>query len=215
MATLDVVSYDRARQSRNIGPVDTSKKPLFESVISAVSQRMDELCGPIVQRTITEIVEVDRPMTSIRLATGPVSSITSVTVYVTGDDTTLTAETLTTAGGYLPEFENRIRPDGTSQLLSGVLRRRLAFGDSWWDWPSRVRVVYVAGRYANTAAAVDSRFEQAALIAIASMWRTYGQQVDLNAGEYATPFQSFPSVDIPAAALSLVAADRVHVAGIA
>jgi hypothetical protein len=216
MATLDVVSYERARQALSIGPADSSRRDLFEAAITAVSQRMDEVCGPIVQRTITEIVEVDRPMTTIRLSTGPVSSITSVTAYVTGTGAALTAETLVAAGGYLPEFEDRIRPDGTSQLLSGVIRRRLAYGDSWWDWPSRVQVVYVAGRYANTAAAADSRFEQAALIALRSLWRTYQSQVAAAAdGDYAAPFQAFPSVAIPAAALELVAADRVHVVGMA
>lgn len=216
MADNDVVSYDRARQALSIGPVDTSKKTLLEAAITAISQRMDELCGPIVRRTVTEVVDIDHPTTEIRLSVGPVSSITTVTVYQSGSGTVLTGETLAASGGYLAELQQRIRPDGTSQMLSGELYRRSSFVNTWWEWPSRVQVVYVAGRYATTADAADSRFEQAALIALRSLWRTYQSQVATAAdGDYAAPFQAFPSVAVPAAALELVSADRVFVAGMA
>lgn len=217
MAATDVVSYDLARQALSIGPVDTSRKVLLESAIEAVSQRMDELCGPIVQRTVTEIIEVPRweRVTDLRITGGPVTSITSVKSYEDGVETTLTAETLTVAGDYLAELAPRVRPDGTSQMLSGRLLRRSSFSDWWWTCGTRIQVVYTAGRYATTAAVAD-RFTQAALIALRSLWRTYQSQVaTASDGDYAAPFQAFPSVAIPAAALELVAADRVHVVGIA
>lgn len=213
MAATDVVSYDLARQALSIGPVDTSKKTLLESAIEAVSQRMDEVCGPIVQRTLTQVIDVPRweHVTSLRLAVGPVASITSVKSYDLGAETTLTAETLTTAGDYLAELEQRVRPDGTSQMLSGVLRRRSAFSDSSWECGSRVQVVYVAGRHATTSAVAD-RFVQAALISLRSVWRTYQSQVaTASDGDYAAPFQAFPNVVVPAAALELVNYDRLNV----
>lgn len=215
MAATDVTTYERARLALNIGTADSSRREMLEAAITAVSQRLDELCGPIVQRTIgPEIIDTDGDDVCIHLSTGPVASITSVTLYEDGVPTVLTAETLTAAGGYLAELQRRIRPDGTTQLLSGVLRKRGTFADETWD-RGRVAVVYVAGRYANTSAVLDSRFEQAALLTLRSLWRAYGQQVEALGGEYAVPFQSFPTVTIPPAALELVHADRIHLVGIA
>jgi hypothetical protein len=186
--------------------------------VTAVRQKLDDVCGPIVQRTITEVIDVPRweHVTDLRISGGPVSSITSVKSYENGVESTLTAETLTVAGDYLAELQHRVRPDGTSQMLSGQLRRRSAFSDWWWTCGTRVQVVYVAGRYATTAAAADSRFEQAAMVTLRSLWRTYQSQVAQQLdGDYAAPFQAFPSFAVPAAALEMVAADRVHVAGLA
>ena len=214
----DVISYDRARQALSIGAVDESKRMLLEAAVTAVSQKLDDVCGPIVQRTLTEVIDVPRweHVTDLRISGGPVSSITSVKSYENGVESTLTAETLTVAGDYLAELQHRVRPDGTSQMLSGQLRRRSSFSDWWWTCGTRVQVVYVAGRYANTAAAAGSRFEQAAMVTLRSLWRTYQSQVATQLdGDYAAPFQAFPSFAVPAAALEMVAADRVHVAGLA
>jgi hypothetical protein len=215
MATLDVIAYDRARQALRIGVADASRRDELERAITAVSQHLDEMCGPIVQRTITEVIDTTGCEHRVSLSAGPVSSITSVTFYDDGVSEVLTAESLATAGGYLAELQQRIRPDGTSQLLSGVLRKRGTFADETWD-KGRVQVVYVAGRYANTAAVQGSRFELAALTTLEA-WAPLitGQRVAATEGEYALPFNAYPRDSIPAAALNLVAADRVHIVGIA
>jgi hypothetical protein len=210
MPATDIVAYDRAREALKIGPTDSSARTLLEAAITAVTHRIEDLCGAVVHRTVTEVVDVGWGSSLLRLNQRPVASITSVKQYRGGALATLTAETLTVAGGYLALPEQRVRTEAAAPLLSGVLQRRMSFSPMRWE-QSRVEVVYTAGRYATTAAAAGSNFEQAALLTLKSLWRTYGPQVDVNAGEFAVPFQSFPGFAVPKAAVEFLAADMAPV----
>jgi hypothetical protein len=215
MATLDVISEARAKQALSLSPADVRLSDVLATAITAVSQHLDDVCGPIVQRTVTDVLDTPGDLCHVMLTTGPVSSITSVTFYDSGVSEVLTAETLTAAGGYLAELEDRIRPDGTAQMLTGRLRRRSSFSDWWWK-RGRLQVVYSAGRYATTAAAAGSRFELAAMLTLKSSWRAWEQSaVQIAPGEFVVPAGYFPSFVVPDAALELIARDRVHVVGMA
>lgn len=215
MATLDVVSVERAKQALDLGVADVRKSDVLATAITAVSQLIDDVCGPVVQRTITDPIDTPGDLCHVTLKTAPVASITSVTFYDSGASEVLTAETLSTAGDYLAELEDRVRPDGTTPLLSGRLRRRSGFRDWYWK-RGRVQVVYVAGRYTNTAACAGSRFELAAMLTLRSSWRAWEQSaVQVAPGEFVIPAGYFPSFIMPDAALELIARDRVHVVGMA
>jgi hypothetical protein len=214
MATLDVLTLDQAKRALRIGSTDTTDTVLLQSVISAVSRRIDTLCGPVVQRTITSEVIDTRGEMSIRTRWWPVASFTSVTSYTAGTGTTLTAETLTSAGGYLAE---RLRlVDGDESLLSGVLRRRSGFSDYRWPDPGRVAVTYVAGRYAATADVAGTLFAEAAAVTLVAWWRLYRPQFGVaTEGEFTLPTATFPSFALPNAAADLLADERIHLIGAA
>lgn len=215
MATLDIISEARARQALSLGAADVRLADVLRVAITAVSQHLDDVCGPIVQRTVTDVL--DSPYGSrLHLTLGPVASVTTVTVYRSGVGETLTAETLTTAGGYLADLHQRIDPDRTTARASRVLRRRTSWTDTTWETDARIQVVYVAGRYANTAAVENSRFELAAMLTLKSSWRAWEQSaVQIAPGEFVVPAGFFPGFTLPDAALELIARDRVDVVGIA
>ena len=215
MAATDIVSVERAKQALDLSPADVRKSDVLATAITAVSQLIDDVAGPIVHRTVTDVLD-SPPGTRLHLTLAPVASITSVKVYDSGTLETLTAETLTTAGGYLADLHNRIDPDRTTARASQVLRRRSSWSDQSWDQGTRIEVVYVAGRYATTAACAGSRFELAAMLALKSSWRAWEQSaVQVAPGEFVVPAGFFPSFTLPDAALELIARDRVHVVGMA
>lgn len=141
--------------------VDTSAASVtkLEAWITAVSRRLDDLCGPIVQRTVTDELH-QSPGGLLFLHQTPVVSITSVQEWSSGVATAVTAETHNTAGGY--RYDDRL----------GTITRRSSWSDTSWS-SSYVTVTYVAGRAANTAA-VDPLFKQAAVIILTHLWRSAG-----------------------------------------
>jgi len=194
MATTDLLSLEEARAA--IGAPNQDYDTQLETMLSAVSQRFVTLVGDVVNTTYTE--DYDPVGCTFTLRHGPLSSFTSVTEYVKGTASALTAETITTAGTYLWK-----QPEG-------LLIRRQSFMD--YPWQGRVRVVYVAGRAASTAA-VPERFKQACAITLAHLWRS-----EMGSGTQtfgAAEIGSFgPTFSIPNRALELIAADRL-VPGIA
>lgn len=155
MAATDVVTYDEALAY--IGaPV---AREGLEAWIEAVSDRMDELCGPIVQRTITD-EEHDGGAHSLFLLQRPVATITNVTEYAGTTSTTLTAESNSSkpADGY------------RARMPAGIVYRRSSNADGCFArGRQNITVTYSAGRYADTDA-VGARFKQAALIVLKHMW---------------------------------------------
>jgi hypothetical protein len=129
--------------------------------ISAVSGRLDQLCGPVVVRSVTDFRDGGDYTIYLNPIYLPVSSVTSVTEYQSGTAVTLTANTNTTAvaDGYLLRTE------------TGELTRRNGFYDQVF-YPGRqnIRIVWSAGRYATTAT-VGTQFKQAALICISHLWQ--------------------------------------------
>jgi uncharacterized phiE125 gp8 family phage protein len=159
MAATDIVTLTEARDYLTANRLADS--PLLSNWITAASATIDDLAGPVVNRTIT--AELHSGGTSeIRLRFSPVSSITTVTEYATdGSSTALTAETVSSkpAAGYLAD------------LTRGVVWRRAAGLDYPFAGNRRsVSVTYVAGRAASTSA-VPYRFKQACLMTLAHLWR--------------------------------------------
>ncbi len=54
--TLDVISLAEGKSAVGITTGDTSQDTALAQKITAVSRRIDRLCGPVVQRTVTDEV---------------------------------------------------------------------------------------------------------------------------------------------------------------
>jgi hypothetical protein len=176
----------------------------LEAYVSAISQKIDELVGPVVQRTVTgeQVDGCGGPWVHLRRR--PVVSITSVTSYERGTPTVLTAETLVAAGGYVAE---KWEDDPT--LLSGRLWRRSNWLYDRWTPGSTVVVTYVAGRYATTAAVAGTRFWQAAALTLKSVWRAEESTTQV-VDEYELAATAIPGFLIPNAARDLLADQLQH-----
>lgn len=176
--TLDLISLDEAKRALNIPLADTTFDTEVASYVTAVSQGLDDLCGPVVHRTITDEVH-DGGLDYILPIRTPVASVTTVKQYLSGTATTLTAETVavSTTNDYL------LVAVGTH---GATIRRRSTWSDSVFPaGRGNVVITYVAGRFANTAA-VSPKFKQGAAKMLAHMWRgdqgagtsTFGAPVD-------------------------------------
>lgn len=172
MAATDVLTDAEAR---TVVSADGSSAQL-SLLVSAVSQQLDQLCGPVVQRTVTSEAH-DGGEATVRLRYRPLSSVTTVTEYDGTVATTVTAET--NAAKAVANY--------VVDLATGTVRRR----SNGWDscFPSgrgNVVVTYVAGRSATTAA-VDAKFKQAAAMMLLHLWiseaasgsETYGSQLEV------------------------------------
>lgn len=161
--TLDVLTLDEGKRALNIPLADTSFDTEVASYITAVSQRLDDLTGPIVKRTVTDEVH-DGGLGFILPVHTPVLSVTSVAQYTSGTATTLTAETVgaSTTTNYL--------------LIGGgshesVILRRSSWSDSVFaPGRSNVLITYVAGRFENTAS-VSPKFKQGAAKMLSLLWK--------------------------------------------
>lgn len=125
---------------------------------TAVSRRIDALCGPVVAREVTEIHEVDGGV--IWPHQTPVLSVTSVTEWDGTTQTALAADTWGSAGA-----ANAYFVDGAGHGVQ-VLRR--SSGSAYRFGPS-VRLVYQAGRFGSTAT-VDELWKEAAAEVLRRLW---------------------------------------------
>lgn len=157
MAASDVVTLDETRRALAI--TTNTHDTLLAAWITAVSARMDDLCRPVVIRTITDELH-DGGWWFITPLYTPVATVSSLSEYDTsGTATSLSAEDYDTkpASGYL--------------LDGRLIRRRASGGDALFASGRRnVRLTYTAGRYAS-ASAVGEQFKRAALIILRHMWR--------------------------------------------
>lgn len=162
--TLDVLTPTEAKAALNI-TIATLDAELGR-YITAVSRKLDDLCGPIVLRTITAELykrSEDRFDTYIQLRNAPASltsatTITSATEYSSGTAQVLAAETLTASTSNDYDFHQR----------TGILHRRSGFCDV--RFADVVSVTYSAGRYASTSV-VDRKFKEAAGTFLQHLWR--------------------------------------------
>ena len=160
--TLDVISLTEAKTA--LGVTATTWDTPLAQAITAVSRQVDQLCGPVVNRTVTAETH-DGGDWTIQLRRRPVYSITSVTEYDGTTATTLTAEsnTVKPSDAYLHDGD-------TGTLVSGLIRRRSNDSDDVFEVGRRnIAVTYVAGRAANTAG-VDAKFKQAAVMMLRNIW---------------------------------------------
>lgn len=201
MAATDVLSLSDAKRALGVGAGSIDKDAVVAAYVTAVSERLDRACGPIVRRAVTEYL--DGGTWAVRTATAPIFSFTSVTEWSGESSSVLTLETNAAAGTYLAESFAVNDPAG---LYSGRLVRRSGRANVGWKLGSRnVVVVASAGRYATTAAAANSRFAQAARILLKHLWSAE----TLNVGQvdgFDTPFPSFPRT-MPMVIRQLLSAD--------
>lgn len=157
--SADVLTMVEAKRILNLDMTSNTHDEWVAVIVTAVSQQLDELCGPVVQRTVTSEAH-DGGDATVRLKYRPVASVTTVTEYDGTAATTLTAETNTTktASNYFVE------------LTEGLIRRRSSGSDTVFPaGRGNVLVTYEAGRAANTAA-VAPKFKQAAAMMLRNLW---------------------------------------------
>lgn len=199
---LDVLSIADARDEVGIGVGVATYDAKLEPLVTAISRRLDSVCGPIVNRTLTDELYTGG-RSSIWLKNRPVSSVTTVTEYTGTTAQILTAETnaAKTANNYLLD-----------DTRTGRLLRRMSGCDTCFPTGRRnVAVTYVAGRAATTSV-VDRRFAEAARICLKHLWRAENSVGTVTFGP-ANPLEPFipgvPTFAIPRAALELIADDLI------
>ena len=202
----DLLSIEDALDAVRLRQSNTVHVSRLEGYVTAISNAVDELVGPVVARTVTGERQPGG-CSAVWLRRTPVLSVSSVKVWSAGVSTTLTAESLASAGDYLAELD----PDDPTRL-SGVLLRRSSWSSILWECGT-VEVTYSAGRYANTAAVVGSRFHTAAALALKNVWQG---EVDSTAvlNEYDQPVSAFPALILPRVVRDLLA-DQIQYRGLA
>jgi hypothetical protein len=166
--TLDVLTLPEAYAAIN-DPASAeagsgANDDRIASWITGVSRRMDALCGPVVQRSVTDWHSGTQHgrLESILLRETPVASMTSVTEYQYGTPLLLNAETATDLPSSAYLLDNR-------KHYAVIYRREGGF--NWWFYPGirNIEAVYMAGRAANTAA-VDELFKLGAGLIMRRLW---------------------------------------------
>lgn len=153
-ATNDLLTAAEAAEALNLPAGSVIGDGERERMVTAVSTRIDELCGPVVQITVSNELH-DGGCTRIFPRFVPISSVTTLVEYSGTASTTLTAETNSTkpAAGYLI--------DGPRSGRDVWIRRRSGNADSWFaDGRRNIDLTYVAGRAADTAS-VSALFKTA------------------------------------------------------
>jgi hypothetical protein len=191
-ATTDLLTLTEAKAALNIS--STAQDTEIAAYVTAVSGQLDELCGPVVTRTITSESH-DGGVTRLFLLERPVATVTAVVEY---DGTTGTALTAETPGDIA----------GARYLLDaaqGVLWRRVSGSDSVYPAGRRnVVVTYAAGRYTSTST-VDERFKTAARLCLTNLWRReQGGGTDTFG---ALPGTVIPGFGMPNAVMDLLSGD--------
>lgn len=148
MSALDVISFDEAAGYLGGVAHDNEMLTLF---IAGVSAKLDDLCGPIVKRTLTEVH--DGGARSICLDEYPVDSITTLSEYIDGAAVDVdSADYLASTNGLVYRLSN----GSICDFAPGK---------------SNVAVSYVAGRF-NTTADVDPIYRLAAMITVRHLWKS-------------------------------------------
>lgn len=151
---IDVLSLDEAMEAISMTGSGSNHEDRLGRWITGVSMALDKWSGDVVIRTRTE--DIDASSGGLPLEGWPIASITSVTEYVSGTGTLLTAEAINTDGGY--------------RLKDGLLYRRSGWIDTYWS--GQARVVYTSGRFEDTAS-VDADYKLAAEMALQRLWSQY------------------------------------------
>lgn len=163
--TLDILTLEEAYRAINNASATGHDLELAQW-ITGVSRRIDDVCGPVVVRTITAELHDGGDMW-IRPRHTPVSSVTSITEYDRTDATALTAEDNSTKpdDGYL--LDDRGGHDQRIIRRSDNADVRFAAGRR------NITVTYVAGRAADTSS-VDPKFKAAAGAILRRIWSRDG-----------------------------------------
>ena len=156
MATLDIVTL--AETKTHLNKTNTTDDAELAGFISAASEKVDEIAGPVVQRSVTETYSGGYPRGEVQLVLRkrPVVSVTSVT-------------------------QNAVVMDPSLYSLNvqlGVLTRVTSYtGGLFRTWflpgTDNIVVVYTSGRVVDTAsvAAAFPKLRMACLELVAHWWR--------------------------------------------
>lgn len=175
MAATDVLTLEAAKEVCYRSAGDTRDDTLLAAMVTALSDRLDRACGPIVQRAVASEAH-DGGCGHIQLRLEPVSAVSSVVEWHRGSQETLTAETNMAAGGYLLCPWSVPDPAG---LYSGRVERRTGWGPhTFRAGRGNVVVSYTAGRYADADALAGTRFGELARLAIGYLWRRRDVRMD-------------------------------------
>lgn len=208
---VDVLTLNEAKQALRVNDSDTTNAALLAATITAVSQALDEVAGPIMTRTITS-ERHDGGDYEITLNHFPVYSVSSVTEYNGSASETLTEETAGTipTNGYLLAPYQGLQ---ATNCYGPTITRR----SGGWDYPfpsgrRNVAVTYVAGRFTTNNSAtnggVAESFKAAARMTLENWWQQFNQGIG-QVGEFEVPVSSFPRFAVPAAARQLLGGE-VH-----
>jgi uncharacterized phiE125 gp8 family phage protein len=163
--------------------------------IAAATAAVEAEYGLIVQRTVTDEEHAGGGHV-LFLRQWPVASITSVTEYSSGTSQALAAETATVSTSYDYRFDAGL----------GVVARRASWSDTTFG-ASWVRVTYVAGRYATTAA-VTGKWKLAVKTTLRQLWRP-DQSVGTDTfGALPTPGGDIPTFTLPRAVHGMLLGER-------
>jgi hypothetical protein len=205
--TLDVITLAEAKSAINIASSDTSQDTELAGYVTAVSRRLDTLCGPVVKRTISgEQHMVSRDL-YIDVRYRPIYSVAAVYEFST-DGTALPLNNETTT--VKPEDGFLIDPNTRERYR--IFRRSSGL---MYPFPyyGIVEVSYDAGRYADTAS-VDPVFKQGAAIMLAQLWRREQGIGTANFGLSDQAGTTIPTFAVPRAVLELLA-EYLRPAGVA
>lgn len=176
---LNIITLGEAKNAINADLTRTSHDDELRQWVTAVSRRIDDLCGPVVARTVAAADKLyDGGRHAFRPKLTPVHTITTLTEYSNTTSTVLTAETNATkpADGYLLDERS------THDVL---IRRRTSNADSVFPAGRRnIELDYDAGRYTSTGT-VDPKFKTAAAAIIRRMWSRESGSWATGAGVFA------------------------------
>jgi hypothetical protein len=153
---LDVVTVDECAAALNGIDVDDGQLPRY---VTAVSRRIDGVCGPVVVRDVTD-ERHDGGHRTVLLKQTPVLLIDDVTEHRNGVAVTIAGEEDDTlpVDGYVIDRQTGL----LYRSASGCAR-------NWWPGLANIKVSYSAGRYTTTND-VDDRFRSAAVMMIRHLW---------------------------------------------
>lgn len=187
MADTDLLTIVEARLAVNLPSGDTSHDTDLQLYVTGITGRIDAICGPVVERTVTA-EKHNGGRSKILLDVQHAASITSVSEFSNTTETQLTEETNASkpSSGFLLN---------TAAPYDWIIRRS---GNADATFPSgrnNVVVTYEAGRYADTAS-VDDTFKLAASSVLRRIWKreqsSWAQTPDFfTETENPTPSQRF------------------------
>lgn len=203
---LDVLTLQEAKQALNLTQTERHDDEL-PFYITAVSQTMDRLIGPVVKRTVTNETH-DGGRRFIRLQYYPVVTITSLKEYRDTVPTVLLPETPESK----PDEAYLTVPYTRNVVADKSLKGALVYRRSsrWHNRDARfecgtgnIVVSYVAGRVDDTAS-VPRYYKMAASLILANYWRSQ-QDSTGQVNEFDVPQSYFPRWAIPQAARQMLA----------
>lgn len=195
MADTDLLTLDEA--STMLGVAGDADLTLLQTYIATASKAIDDRCGPVVVRPMTETH--DGGSASIWLSAPPIDAISDVHEWDGATDTGCSEELpFAFPVPYIPEHGYKV------DMLSGRLdRRRNGTAARWAAGAGNVLVLYTAGRYATTAD-VDGRFKQAAFMIVRQLWT---REQASGTVTYGTPDVWVPTYAVPNAVDEILAGE--------